>query len=287
MMRGVVAVAVVLAVGAPAAAQNLGKTFAFDFRKDKGLKDQFRPAAREGEKFVTQEPQGLKIVLPGGGAKRPVAGLVPKWRVHGDFEITLSYEGLKSPRPSSGSGPRLSIYARRSTERGEAVSIERLARAEDGDVFLAHTAYTDRDGKRRTTSNTSRATAADGKLQLKRTGPTVQFLVADGPGGALREVHQADWGPEDLDVLRFGVDSGDSTQPFEVRIPEVSVAATGLPVGPPSRLGASWQLWAALAVLVALGVGGVWYWRRASRRTEAPQPQPEAVAPKAPAEQPG
>ena len=270
-MRGFAVVTVVLAVGAPAAAQSMGKTFSYDFRKDKGLKEQFKPAGRDGEKFVTQDDKGLKIALPNGGPKRSVAGVVPKWRVRGDFEITLAFEALKSARPTSGSGPRLSIYVKRATERGEALSLERLIRAEDGDVFLAHTAYTDRDGKRKTSSHITKAAATDGRLQLKRTGPTVQFLVAEGPGSntPFREIYQTDWGTEDLDLVRFGVDSGDSTLAYEVRLTEVFVAASSLPTGPPSRPGISWWLWAGLAAVAVAGVG-IWWWRkRSAARTEA------------------
>ncbi len=277
-MKKVIPIAVLLSVGTSLAAHNLDKTFAFDFQKDTNLKDQFRPAGRDNEKYTAQDAQGFRITLPATTQKRPVVGLITKWRVHGDFEIRLSYQGFQSPVPESGSGPKLSIYVRRATDRGEAASIERLARQKDGDIFLAHTAYTDRDGGRRTSQWSDKASESAGGLQLKRTGPTLQFLVIDGTGTDYREVYRTDWGDEDLDLIRLGVDPGDSRQAFEVRITEFSVAADALPVGPASRASASWRWWVAL---VAVLVVGVVLWRYLSKAQNSEPAQLEKGVSKA------
>ena len=70
------------------------------------------PNAREQ---MFEEPEGLRIVLPSDAERQDPIGLVTRFPIRGDFEITAAYEILRSDKPSAGygTGPRACTYTRR------------------------------------------------------------------------------------------------------------------------------------------------------------------------------
>ena len=65
----------------------------------------------DGGKFVKTEEDGLHIRMPAGLDKPLPVGVAPRFRIHGDFEITASYAIVKADKPIRGYGLAVALVA--------------------------------------------------------------------------------------------------------------------------------------------------------------------------------
>ncbi len=56
----------------------------------------------DAEQFVRTDPAGLRIRIPAGLNNHEAVGVAPRCRVHGDFEITVSFTIVKADTPDPG-----------------------------------------------------------------------------------------------------------------------------------------------------------------------------------------
>jgi hypothetical protein len=247
-----------------------GAEFTRSFRGRGYAAEQFRPTGANTPRVIRADAQGLRITLPANhGSKLPV-GLVPRFGVRGDFEITMAFDILRVDRPTAGNGAGLSVYITMASTTREAATIGWQSRPGGEKVFFSHRASTPVGGKRKHRGGKPLATAAlSGRLRLVRRGVMLSYQVAEGEADTFQELYQSELGDGDLDGVRFAAESGGSPTGVDVRVKSVRVRADDLPAEPVRmvRQPARWPLWLAAGVMtLLLALGCVWLWSRLGRK---------------------
>gem|GEM_PF-2553197 len=209
------------------------------------------------------EPRGFRITIPPQKENLGVVGFVPQFKVRGDFEITLAYEILEREKPETGGGVGVSLYLTSDTPTKEAVHLIRVLSAKGNERVWATRMTTDEEGKRVKLSDEGIPfNALSGRLRCTRTGSKVTYSCAE-EDGPFQEVHSDDFGTEELNMVRVGLENGNSKLPIDARFTDLTIRADELPgpstAKPPqsaSRL--SWAIWGIVAFIV---IGGFAYWR--------------------------
>lgn len=207
-----------------------------------------------------------------------LVGLAPRFKVQGDFEITVGYKVLEWTRPKRGSGIGPSIYI---ASIGDAKSAAELGRlhGDKRDIFSAFSAF-NVEGERRKIARRFPAHAQEGRLRLRRRGEVLAFEVADGPADtSFRLISQTKYGTEDLRLVRIAVKQSNPQSSAKVAIQDLRIRADALPQSPtslapeeklysptyhePPPSNSDWSIlwWATGGPLVFL-VGGVFMWRK-------------------------
>jgi hypothetical protein len=231
---------------------------------------------------VERDAKGLKLVLDADPDSPHQAGFDTAFPVRGDCEITVSYEVLGGDRPKTGYGVGVGLYAPIDPATQDAVSLARRLMP-DGTVQFASDRMTPVDGKVRHQVKTLPSSSPEGKLRLERVGPTLRYLVADGPDAPFVPIEEVELGTADLCYVRVEGNAGGSEAALDARVLDFSVRAAGLPglpdAGPapgqaPTRTARRGWLAAAvlMTLLVVLAVLGQWLWARRRRRRQAPAP---------------
>jgi hypothetical protein len=235
---------------------------------------------------VKTDEEGLRIILPGGqGDTRPVK-LRLGHRLRGDFNIVLSYELLKvgAPVPKYGAGVVMRAWFDAPSSPSAMVSRFRQSTGEDR--FGAHKTIKGPDGKDEYVNNRhDKPSTSKGKLRLARTGPTVQYLVADD-GREFKTILSAEFGTGDIQVLDVDCHTMYAPIALDVRLKELVLEADdfpdGLPfagnpavppedvvssTGAPQPKGLLTAVMLSVLTLFALGAMGVWLVTRRRRAT--------------------
>jgi hypothetical protein len=164
------------------------------------------------------EPEGLRITLPGGSAV-PETGLQSKFRVKGDFEITLSYELLNAGTPKQSNG-HAGVSLNLKTDAQTAVTLGRF-KGPRGE-FYSYIRDTGKGGS----GGQMRATGVRaGKLRIVRQGIIVNYQVAAENSDKFEQPGKAHLGQEDV-VLRIAAGNGKSDDPVDVRIHDLDIRTT-------------------------------------------------------------
>jgi hypothetical protein len=283
-----------LLAAAPALAQQDGMNFRIDFRGQKINRDLFALTGPNAREQMFEEPEGLRIVLPAEGDTQGPTGLVTRFKIRGDFEITTSYEILRADKPASvaySAGAGLYLYTETPTR--EAINFGRYHMI-TGQKYLMMRNFDLEKGKRQFHSWTAPAEAAKGKLRLARKGKAIRYLAAEGDGDEFKELKKIVWGEYDIFSARMAAEAGTSATPVEVRFFDLSirsgdagaVAAVADGKGPaapkdaqvlpavadvaPPASSRRWILWlvAGLVVVGLVGSGGVWLFLQTRRAAE-------------------
>jgi WD40 repeat protein len=84
------------------------------------------------------------------------------------------------------------------------------------------------------------ATASACKLRLKRVGPVVHYLVAEGDSEQFTDLHQIDIGTDDVHCIQIGGHTGGSQSGLDMRLLDFTVQAEELPGNPQARAQVAW-----------------------------------------------
>ena len=293
LLAGMVAVGTALApgrAGADAVQPGLKSRFQQDLRTSELNNANLKPIGET----MRYEAVGARVTLPGGQGQMQTTGLATLFQVHGDFEITLSYEVLKADRPKTGYGVGVSIYAAIDTDTSDAVSLARRVVPRGEAVFMSDRMTPD-EGQAKHKIATRPSTASAGKLRLHRAGSKLRFLVTEENRPEFDTVDEVEFGTADVRWLQIAGDAGGSESGLDLRLLDLSVAAEDLPglaaapaeapaqSSPPKPLPAPKQPsppaprkadgwgWLAAAVIAGLGIAsslavGAWLFVRRSRR---------------------
>lgn len=189
-----------------------------------------RTMARVGgyaEEFVRPDKEGLRIRIPPGLNNPEAVGVGPRFRIRGDFEITVSFSIVKADQPIRGYGVAATLWAETTNPTRDAVTIERGIIPKEGERFTS-THVTGPSRTRKYDVRRARAQFRSGKLRMEREGAKVTTSYADGdkPFRALRTVNL---GPEDVALLRLGAETGMSDHSVEIRLEDLTIRALALP----------------------------------------------------------
>jgi hypothetical protein len=221
--------------------------------------------AEEG-KFFNVEPEGLRITIPKGWS-HPWGGVGFRtaFGFAGDFEVTLTMELLEAESPPSGYGVGVCLYVAKPETTGGA-TIARLVRAGDNQVVLWDLADTPEAAEPRHEEGTFPSTDKAGRLRLKRTGTTLHYLWAPGiEGNAFEEIHQCEFGNDDIVRVRLAALTGRQPCGVDVRLVDFRVRG-GLAAAGTNAI-THWKVWllAGLTLAVCIGI-----WRAGRRRQVRP-----------------
>jgi hypothetical protein len=211
---------------AVAGAGVLGQVFHQDFRGAHFDDRAFRVVGRGDDTALVRSDQGgLRLLGPDQDGK-PV-GLVTLFGVHGDFEITASFEAAPTPPPDAGygAGPELLIKPVGGWETF--ASMARYRRAHDSVYSLVH--GTQVGEASRLVGEWPTTVATSGRFRLVRKGDMLYYLVADGPSETFREEFRTKFGAQDLELVRIAATTGGSRRPVEAIWKDLSIRAEALP----------------------------------------------------------
>lgn len=250
---------VVLTAGVSTA--SYGDQFTHDFRKDGWNERILKRVGWNANEALTESPQGLTIKLPIDKPGKAEAGVGTKFKVGGDFEITLTYQILSAMKPEKGYGSGLRLLKEEGKYRR--ADLSRSIKT-SGDERYTSAVWTKIDDKWNPIVEHHPAEQKYGRLRIVRKGSTLTYLVADGGAEEFQEVRQAEFGPEVLTAIEILGDTGDSAQPLTVRFTNFSITADELPFGMPApKRKAIWSVWIICGVVGVLLIAGTgfWYWR--------------------------
>jgi serine/threonine protein kinase len=273
---------------------------AFDFRADIDNFPALVLSGPDAETVARTDGQGLRVTLPDGrGDTRPVS-LEMSHHLRGDFDIVLGYELIKigAPLPKYGAGVVIRVWF--DSPSPLSVILSRF-RKPSGEMFSAHKIVTGPQGKEQYRDNKDlKATRSMGKLRLVRTGPELQYLVAE-EGQDFKVLQKVEIGTDD--VLRLQVDCHTMYTPIalDVRLTELVLDAdqfpNGIPladtasppaVAPPVERNGWLAAGGIIGLITTVSLVGAWLYARRGRRAmnAAPcaagpdqQSQPKSAAP--------
>jgi len=181
-----------------------------------------------GLQLLKPEPRGLRITIPNHqGAEKPSMGFLPLRKIHGDFEIAASYELLSIEPPKTGAGAGANLYIL-AEETFHSASFRRCVTPDGDDAFFVHVSTRNKKGKLRPQYNYFPAKTKSGRLCLKRTGSTLQFLVVEGEGDKRRKLHEVEFGASTIGLLRVATTTDGSPTTTENLWKDFSIQATRL-----------------------------------------------------------
>lgn len=209
----------------------LGHQFAYDFRGGRFDVNIFIPMGVESiyaASLMVPEKKGLRITIPRDQAPtKPKLGFAPAFEIHGDFEITASYEilALEPPGPEAFAGPNLYIIAK-TTLNG--ATLRRSERPGGDAVYLIEWAVYSRVGERSLQAACFPAQGRSGKLRLARTGNMLHYLVAEEDEDQFHELHQVEFGTTPVGLLRVEAFAEGTQGTVDIRWNDLTVCAEQL-----------------------------------------------------------
>ena len=232
------------------------------------------PMGRGAVNLMRPGPDGLRVFVPAGKHVESV-GFCPRFKVRGDFEITVTYKVLKWTTPESGHGVGPSIYLRTDSEGPPAAALGRVQRADGKHVYATFAARMV-DGDRQTQARLFETGTIEGGLRMVRSAETLQYLVADQPDADFRLLYEIELNDEELAMVRISVNQSDDATAADVLLKDLTIRAGDLPhlpsaqsrtaqlyrpryhpePRPPTR---AW-LWSSLGAVVLLIACAAWYW---------------------------
>lgn len=181
-----------------------------------------------GLTLMRPEEKGLRIHIPyHQGENKPELGIAPAFEIHGDFEITATYEILAAevPKKGAGLGPNLYILANKTLN---GATFRRCVTPSGTQVYLVHWLVRDEKGNRPLRAKSFAAGATSGKMRLARTGDTLRYLVAEQQSDEFIELHQAQFGKEPIGLLRVEAMTDGSPSTVLIRWKDLTIRAEEL-----------------------------------------------------------
>jgi hypothetical protein len=215
--------------------------------------------------------RGLRITIPPKTDCLGV-GAFTLFGVHGDFEVTASFEVLNAERPREGGdvGPELDLQT--VDGWGSYVSMGRMLRASDAEPQLLIARGEKVDGGIQHHGNREKTDLKAGRFRIARVGSTVHYFVAPKDSDAFHQVGEDEFGTKDIARVRVMAQVNESRAALDVLWKDLTIRAESLPgwtdgkpTAPPGP--SLWLLLAGLAGVTALGIGIWWGGSRQARAT--------------------
>ena len=213
------------------------------------------------------DDRGLRVTLPADRKRLQAVGIVAKFAIAGDFEITGAYELLSADRPERGFGVGVNLMISPAPDLKKVAKLCRFHRVKEGNAYLAD--MTLKEPEKKYQHHAEATQDRSGHLRLVREGSLVRFQVAEARAKSFRAGYQTEFGKEDIGVVRFVVNTGESPAAVDARLVDLRIRSTALPNQPPTdprappEKGGRWIVAAAILVSLLLsGALGFYLWRR-------------------------
>ncbi len=181
------------------------------------------------ETSTRPEAGGLRVTLNASAKdKRAQAvGVMSKFAVSGDFEITGSYELISADKPGDGPGVGVNLVIVSREEPRKTASVGRFDRANEGSVFAAN--FNKGEANAALHHRTVQTNSSGGQLRLAREGSKLRLLARALQSNDYAEILEVEYGLEQIDVIRFVVTSGNSLAAVDARLVDLRVHSSSLP----------------------------------------------------------
>ncbi|HEY7423475.1 MAG TPA: DUF1583 domain-containing protein, partial [Gemmataceae bacterium] len=167
---------------------------------------------------VRLEAAGVRVTLPADQDVPEPSGLSTNATIHGDFEITGSFEILKADRPSTGYGVGVGLYAAIDADTNHAVSLARRLMPDGTTQFVSDRMIPTKDGLHHHPVKTLPSKAAAGKLRLQRVGSRIRFLVAEEGQSDFVLIDDVEFSAEDIHLFKFEGNTGGARSSLDCRL---------------------------------------------------------------------
>lgn len=210
------------------------------------------------------DTRGLRITLPAKRRDPAAVGVSPRFRISGDFEITVTYEILSAQKPESGMGAGVQLWCAIGGEDPGAVLLGHLVNPRKDSAFVTIARGPPSEEEEPSSLKWFDATGKKGKIRLTRTDSILRFLVAEGATDEFREVRQADVGTEPLRTFRLSANTNNVPAAVSVRLIDLTVRADEMGgAAVQAQRSRSWVFWVmGLGLTTLVGVGILVWWRR-------------------------
>jgi len=254
------------------------KEFYQDFRGGGAVHHALTPFGPNRDQAIRQESRGLLIALPAKRRDARAVGLAPKFRIAGDFEITIDYEILSADEPTSGNGVGVGIWAKLRSDDDQTVALAHLIRPKQQasgaqqskpaagskvrnefvSTFSCEGA--DPEGKRDLKAKSLATDGHAGRLRLIRTGSELTFLAAE-ENAAFQELQRVNVSTDALMGLRLSANTSGAPCKLSLRLHDIRIRAGELPGAASPKKKSKVQLVVWLLAIVVVGGGGFLLWR--------------------------
>ncbi len=226
--------------------------------------------------LVRPDPRGVRVTIP--EKLGDSVAIETKFGLRGDFDVRASFEVLSIQKPTIGFGVGPELLVKPPGDWDKLASVSRFVNPKDtiiSAVFLRKI-----DGETIVQGNWPQTMIKKGTFRLVRTGPTMHYLIANGDSQDFVELFQAEFGTEDLEMVRLGAVTGRSPSSADVLFSHLSIHAEELPGLSGGSESTQRSPWALLAAgFAVIGLAGAFLWRSAAAsRSKASVDRPEVAA---------
>ena len=242
----------------------MGEEFHQDFRTDSELHPTLSLFGPNAFEAVQQGAEGLQITLPSGRADVGAVGVQPKFRMSGDFEITVLYEMGDVEPPGSGIGSGVKIWGKIASTPPQMTTLAHLVSPTNEARWVSIFAP---EGPGKNLQFRDQRLPPDlktGRLRLIRTGNVLSFQMAAGKEeGPFQELYRTDVKPDDVEVVRIQANTHGASSGVGLRLLKLTVRADRLLGMVEEEVEDVW-VWVVSWVLVLslLGAGGFFLYSR-------------------------
>lgn len=251
--------------------------FYHSFKSHSELPRQFVLFGPGADRCVKVEPAGLRITLPAEfGGQRRGTGIQSEFGVHGDFEVTMSFEILQDPDPSESVGPTrfglalaLPLPAQNMATFGRVVPPKKEPRFTTWMILANEVA-----GKPLERFDPFISNQKKGALRMVRKGTMLAYYLAEDSAEEFQLLKEYVFVKDDLIDIRLSGINGSPKAALDARIFDVRVRAESMPglVRADTAAGNSdnqrLSVIIAIGLLAALVCGAVILWMRRARRAK-------------------
>lgn len=258
----------------------MADNYSWDFRNGHFDNLSLVPIGPGAVNLLQPTADGLRITAPAGYPVKSV-GFSPRFKISGDFAITVDFTVVNRTLPKSGYGSGPSIYMSMGSTKDAAASLGRQLRPDGRDIYGVFAARVE-DGQRIPTAKLFDVPPAKmsktGRLKLVRTEHEIHYSIADTVTSPLRTLATLPVSDADVTLLRVGVLQSDAQSAAEIILHEIRIDAESLPQlpseqsrtaqlyrpryqSPPAPKSYRW-LYQSLAALLVLSTVFIWWWKR-------------------------
>ncbi len=203
----------------------IGAEFYHDFRRKGFQGGNFLPFGLDADVRVKSEPDGLRPNLTAEISKKyDAVGVISRFKIHGDFEITTAYEILHAPKPAGGRGVGYEFYLMTETTNFDALSFNHTLRPDGTQAYVAMRTLSNAQGRREQAfSNAPPAQGKGGQLRVVRIGTKAVFSVRPDGADTFSVTGRTDASPADVKYVRLGANQGAGPYAIDLRILDLRV----------------------------------------------------------------
>jgi hypothetical protein len=245
-----------------------------DFRGRKPLVDELKLVGMDRAQACEPEEGGLRITLAKTPRSNQPTGVRLMFSLEGDFEITGTYEVLSIDMPPGGGGAGVALNVVATNNYQKFARLGRFRQPDVGNAYQAECRIKGRPSDRPFAAEPTEARS--GQLRLIRDGAQLHYQVADGPAHVFREIYQAEFTDDPVEIVRLAANNNATPAGVDVRLIDLRIRYGS---GPPAAAAAPaergrFSLLLALGMLVvlllAIVLAAACYLRRRRQSAQAP-----------------